>query len=516
MSFLKTQRKKAIHVAEKCIECGRCFQYCPFDIFPKDHLKCYYLIRQANSAVMFGTPISNELKKMLYKCSVCDRCFDVCPEEIHRADANLYQKLKLPNPVKQSLNLPSIIPSIKIGISSVGLSAKTKEERNWIKSINTLEPARVMVYHGCYINFSKDTCMRLENILTLANESFSSVGGKNFCCGGIDGYRGQDNFKKSYSKLKKVIEKINPFEIITTCGHCFEVLDRIIYEMDVDIKVRHATGKILEYVEAKKIKLHKLETSVTIHDACLMPYLYEDDGPVRKLLKKIVTVNEMQNSKDQSNCCGNISLAYDSRLVDKQNEKIIKQFHDSKASHICTYCPRCTEIFDRYPKDTKALDIIDIIYDSIFRKQYPSKIEFVPKLEKKKNDDQLLSIDKDAKSREKSKKIPDYQNTSADNFVSISDKNIQGSTDGSISIDAPKRITRKNMLHGLKKKVKHLTGYENLADARKDNKNHNSNSKKKSHSKNKRSRIDVKKNSGKRSKTNNTSKVNKKTPKKSK
>lgn len=405
MPFLKQQKKKALHVAENCIECGRCYQYCQFDIFPKKHMKSFYLIRQANSSVMFNTPISKELKNMIFKCSVCDRCYDVCPEGLHRADANLFQKMKLPNPIIQRINFPSILPGLKYGISTrVSLSPKSKEERTWIKSLNTFEPARVMVYHGCYVNFSKETCMRLENILIRAKENYTSVGGNKYCCGGIEGYRGINKFKAAFSKLRKIIEKINPFEIVTQCGHCYEVLNRVVYEMDVDIKVKHASEKIQELLTDRKLKLHRLDTSVTIQDSCLMPHLHEDRGAVRRVLQRITKISEMKSSKHKSLCCGNISLAYSPRLVDEQNKKIIEEFNQTETSHVCTYCPRCFEVFLRYKKQFKPIDFVDLVYDSIFNKQRVSESDVVPHPKKNKEDEGLLSIEGDEPKKSKKKK----------------------------------------------------------------------------------------------------------------
>jgi Fe-S oxidoreductase len=413
MSFMQEQRRRALHVAENCIECGRCFQFCQFDIFPKEHMKSFYLIRQANSSVLFNTPISPELKKMLFQCSICDRCYDVCPEHLHRADANLYQKLKLPSPIKQSLNFPSIIPSLRNEITTnVSLSAKSKEERAWIKSLNTFSPAKILVYHGCYANFTKETCMRLENILLKADEDYTSVGGSKFCCGGIDGYRGNNKFRNSYSKLKKAIENINPFEIITSCGHCYDVLNRIIYEMDVDIKVKHAADKIEELISEKKLKLHKIDTSLSIQDSCLMPHLFDDKGPIRSVLKRITSYKEMKSNKNKSQCCGNISLAFDRKLVDEQNKKIIEEHNATETSHIMTYCARCYEVFnDRYKKQLKPIDFIDVVYDSIFNKQRLTESEVVPHPNKRKDDEGLLSIDdgsnkKKTKTKKNQKKEP--------------------------------------------------------------------------------------------------------------
>lgn len=454
MSFIHSQRKKALKVAERCIECGRCYQYCQFDIFPKEHMKSFYLIRQANSAILFNTPISKRLKHMLFQCAVCDRCYDVCPVGVHRSEGNLYQKLKLPHPMKQSLNFPSWLPAIKNNIApTFNLSKQSKQEKEWYRSLKSYDNNGILVYHGCYANFQKDTCMKLENILIKAGEKYTSIGGKKFCCGGIDGYRGKNDFRNTYSRLKKVIKEIDPFEIITSCGHCFEVMKRIVFEMDEDIKLKHASDKIEELVKAKKIKLHKMNTSVTIQDSCLMPHLHQDNSSVRKLLKKIVSVKEMDDSKEKSHCCGNISWAYDKKLVENQKEKIKKEFNSTETSHTCTYCSRCYEVFENYDKDMKPIDFVDLIYDSMFDKQKPTKKEYVPKPESKKNKEGLISIEKNNKENtEKEKTEPEGKNTK--NIVkNIGSKVKKTKKDIDDNIDKKKKRKQKSKTRASEKKA---------------------------------------------------------------
>jgi Fe-S oxidoreductase len=466
MSFLEEQKDKAILVAEKCIECGRCFQNCQFDLFPKDHMECFKLIRESNNAILNQKKISGKLKDFLFKCSICNKCQLECPENLKRADANLYLKLITMDPIRQSFNISNLVPSFKKSITTnVKVSAQNKEEKKWLKVLNTIELSNILVYHGCYLNYSKESCMKLENILVLAKENFTSIGGKEYCCGGIEGYRGKKNvFRKSYHKLKKAIRDIQPFEILTTCGHCYDVISKIVNEMNSGIKVKHVADKILELVKSEKIKLHKIKTSVSIQDSCLFSEQNYKDSPVRQLLKRIVKVNEIDYPNKISYCCGEIPMAYDKKVTDTQVEKIKKSYKKTKSHHLCTYCSRCYEVFSYHENDFRPIEFIDLIYDSCFNRKKLNEEEFVPMPEKEDSDVLSISnINDDKKLSDDSKEL-NTQRSSQDVITKTEKSNISQSKideSGSSMISEVSLEISQNMKKEMQRKEQQFDKYPN-------------------------------------------------------
>jgi Fe-S oxidoreductase len=366
---VESLKHDALAMVGKCIECGSCYVDCAFNNYGNDSDQCQQWIRESNDFLQGKIKkLSKELIEANFKCAECNRCYQSCPEGIYRRHGNMMMKHMVGNPLRLRLNIHpySNLAVKQPAIEQFIVSKWKQEERDWYASLNNLEPAEVLLYHGCYVYLQADQCIKLEKMLDATGVNYTTVGKLEYCCGCFAFYRGHDDSKTINPRLMEMVKKVNPKRIITNCGHCYNTMSDLVlnYEGDNPPEVRHAAEELLDLNIQRRLEFAHLGTTYTIHDSCNFRTLHSDHSPLRKILRRIGGIHEMLSHGTKGRCCGDVSKYYDPDHINRVNRKVkIREFVSSGADQMVTVCAGCYENFHTNPQ-LHTVDLIDILHEA--------------------------------------------------------------------------------------------------------------------------------------------------------
>lgn len=356
-------------MVDQCIECGSCYADCAFDNYGTDVERAKAWIRESNDFIRGRIKtLSPELVDANLKCAECNRCHESCPEKIYRRHGNMLMKHKMGNPLRHRLNIhPYSNWQVKQPvIERFMMNHWKQEEKDWYDNLNELVPADVLLYHGCYVYSQPSQCMKLEKMLESAGVEFTAVGKIEYCCGAFAFYRGHSDMDSIKPRLADMAERVNPKQIITNCGHCYNAMVNLANQIDNDIRpiVRHPVEALFELNVDRKIEFAYLGDTYAIHDSCNFRSLHDDHSPLRSFIRRIGTIHELASHGRKGQCCGDVSRYYAPKHIDQYNRMIkVREFVSSGADHLVTVCAGCDESFHNLGA-FEHVDLIDIAYEA--------------------------------------------------------------------------------------------------------------------------------------------------------
>ena len=196
-----------------------------------------------------------------------------------------------------------------------------------------------------------------KTIISLLNEAEIAPVVLNEKCCGHDILWGKGDIK-TFKKLAefnvKLYKDAGVKTIILGCAEGYRTwkFDYPKVIEDFDFEVFHFSEFLLKEKILENIRLsQELKVKVTYHDSCrigrLGGKLY--DAP-RELLKKIpgVELIEMENIKDDANCCGVSAFMGCNESTRILRENRIKEAIDTGAEYLIVPCPKCLTHFNCY------------------------------------------------------------------------------------------------------------------------------------------------------------------------
>ena len=362
-------REDALVMVSQCIECGSCYVDCAFGNYPESTDTCKEWIRESNDFILGKRKdVGKALKDANLKCAECNRCHVTCPEDIYRRHGNMYMKHLTGNPLLHSMNIhPYSNWRIKQPAIEKFILPKWEEEnRKWYQGLNTMEPAEVLLYHGCYVYSQPDQCIKLEKMLSAAGISFSSVGKIEYCCGTFAFYRGHDDMGTIRPRLLEMVRTVKPRRILTNCGHCFNAMDDLAAHLDEDERpeVRHPVEELLDLNIDRRLEFAHLGKTYSIHDSCNFRSLHDPHGPLRSFLRRIGTIHELMSHGKRGKCCGDVSRYYAPEHIHENNRRDkVREIIGSGADVLVTVCAGCDESF-RNVGAFDYVDLMDVAYEA--------------------------------------------------------------------------------------------------------------------------------------------------------
>jgi len=361
-------KQDALNMVGNCIECGSCYIDCAFSNYGDDPEQCRQWIRQSNDFLSGKIKtVDRGLVEANFRCAECNRCHHSCPESIYRRHGNMMMKHMIANPMKHRVNIhPYSNYQVKqAAIEKFVLSKWKEEEKQWyFERLNEFKQADVLLYHGCYVYLQAAQCMKLEKMLGAAGVSYVSVGKLEYCCGTFGFYRGHSDMDKIKPGLVEMVDRVRPKRIISNCGHCLNAMLDLINNSESSSRpdIRHCAEELLELSIEKKLDLAYLETTFAIHDSCNLRSLHDQQGPLRKLIRRVGMIHEMMSHGKSSRCCGDVSRYYDKKHIDEINRQVkVREFVSSGADEMITACAGCYENYHTNPQ-LHTVDLIDVIY----------------------------------------------------------------------------------------------------------------------------------------------------------
>jgi NADPH-dependent glutamate synthase beta subunit-like oxidoreductase/formate hydrogenlyase subunit 6/NADH:ubiquinone oxidoreductase subunit I len=184
------------------------------------------------------------------------------------------------------------------------------------------------------------------------------------CCGHDSLWRGDiDTFEKLAKYNVKLFKDAGVKTLIFNCAEGYynwknDYKSLFKNAEDFDFEIYHITEYILKENLLENVLFpHLAETKVTYHDACRLGRMGGVYDAPREILKQIPDVKlvEMENSREDSDCCGVNSYINCNQTTKNMQEERINQAIEVGAEYLITACPKCLTHFNCYLNENKDL-----------------------------------------------------------------------------------------------------------------------------------------------------------------
>ncbi|MBY9011589.1 MAG: (Fe-S)-binding protein [Candidatus Lokiarchaeota archaeon] len=360
--------KNIISMANYCYGCNRCVNVCPLS-----HLGMFYP-RNLIGDLVFSS-LGEVLKKNnIWNCLTCGQCTIYCPMtqenkgvripelilELRKISSNTNSEL---DKIAKCETHDEIFPLISKIMAGDQLEPNKLE---FLKEthLKTTVSGEIAYFLGClplmediFYNLDINYSNIAKSIIGLLNEKGIVPVVLNEKCCGHDVLWGRgdiETFKKLAEYNVKLYKNAGVKTIITSCAEGYRTwkFDYPKIIKDFDFKVLHFTEFFLKEKILENIRFpQRLNLKVTYHDACRLGRiggkLY--DAP-RDLIKKIpgVELVEMENIKDDANCCGVSAFTGCNEFTHLLRQNRINEAANTGADYLIVPCPKCLTHFNCY------------------------------------------------------------------------------------------------------------------------------------------------------------------------
>ena len=158
------------------------------------------------------------------------------------------------------------------------------------------------------------------------------------------------------------IERLKGYDvkqIVTSCPHCFNTLDKDYRDLDFEIPVVNYTVYLQQLLQSGQLKLKPSELSCTYHDSCYLGRHNDIYAAPRQLIEaaggKIV---EMDKNRAEAFCCsaGGGRIMAEENLGSRINVKRVNMAVETGAPTLLSNCPFCLTMFE---DGVKGADVED-------------------------------------------------------------------------------------------------------------------------------------------------------------
>jgi len=355
-------------MANYCYSCNRCVNVCPLS-----HLGIFSP-RSFVSDLIFLSADSVLKKYNIWNCLTCGQCTIYCPMSQENTGVRIpdlileLRKASFEDMTEQSKmtqcethdGMFELIPKLQadesIHPNKLGFLEETQ--------IKTSESGEIAYFVGCLplmeemlYKFGIKYTDTAKTILSLLNDADTIPVVLNDKCCGHDALwaRGDINtFKKLAEYNVQLYRDAGVKKIIVGCAEGYRTwkYDYPKVIKDFDFEVIHFSEYFLEENVLENVRFPRGKNiKVTYHDSCRLGRLggkiYE--AP-RQLIKKIpgVELIEMENIKDDANCCGVVGFMNCNEYSRLLRQNRIKEALDTGAEYLIVPCPKCLTHFKCY------------------------------------------------------------------------------------------------------------------------------------------------------------------------
>jgi len=383
LSFIKDCSRPIATYLESCIHCGQCAQACHFYVASRDPkytpvwklepFKRAYQ-REAGPFALFFNAFNlkpevtlaelEAWQELLYdSCTLCGRCTLICPMGIDIAALvglarhAMYEAGLVPH------ELWAVAERAEREGSPLGATAKVLKERvEWLADDHaieipldkpradimvTLSSIEIMKYPGSIVALAR-VLNAMGSDWTLRSDGYEAT---NF---GM--LSGNSRWQKD-STLRIINAAIAcgaQTVILPECGHAYGALrwqGANMYGKPLPFEALHISEFLAASVASGKLRLRKLDKSLTFHDPCQVSRRGGATQAPREVLKALgVDLREMPASGDFNWCCGGgggvVTIHRADPLRYRAFEIKMRQIDATGAELAVTSCANCRQSFD--------------------------------------------------------------------------------------------------------------------------------------------------------------------------
>jgi len=365
---LEQNTKNIISMANYCYACNRCVNVCPLA-----HLDLFYPRNLVGDLVFFS--IGEVLKKHnIWNCLTCGQCTIYCPmsqeNEGVRIPELILELRKIS--INNNSELDKIAKCETHGetfplISRIMANNQIQPDKlDFLREshLKTTISGEIAYFVGClplmediFYKFDIKYSSIPKTIVGMLNEcGIDPVVLNEKCCGHdvLWGIGDIETFKKLAEYNVKLYKDAGVKTIIVSCAEGYRTwkfdYPRVI--KDFNFEVLHFSEFFLKEKILENFKFpRKLNIKVTYHDSCRLGRLGGKlyDAP-RELIKSIpgIELIEMENIKDDANCCGVSAFTGCNEFTHFLRQNRINEAANTEADYLIVPCPKCLTHFNCY------------------------------------------------------------------------------------------------------------------------------------------------------------------------
>jgi len=386
---------------EACTRCGECIAACPTyteakkeEIHPlakiattKEVWKSQYL---GLIARLFGIqkPTDEELQAFadgVFRCTLCARCHEVCPVQIDTRPLWIAMREQLVEwklyPAKFDMLREMVTTKHNIsGDDNSNRLVWTQNMDRVPEGLDRREGADTVYFAGCVGSMYPrvySVPQSLTQVLERSGESFTMLGGEEWCCGFPLEIAGMGHEVLALARHNvEAVRELGARRLVATCPSCYHTwaheYPRILDE-PLGFEVLHSTELLAALIQEGKLKLNRIEQKVTYHDPCDLGRTSGIFDAPREVLKAIPGLEfvEMADNREMSLCCGGGGDAEmaDAELTAAVARRRIQQAQDTGAQVVVSACQQCvrtlTEAARKNKIRIKAMDVSELLLQAL-------------------------------------------------------------------------------------------------------------------------------------------------------
>ncbi|MDX2481099.1 MAG: heterodisulfide reductase-related iron-sulfur binding cluster [Desulfuromusa sp.] len=351
---------KDIFDADACTSCKRCQDRCPAWATDKP-LSPMKLVQQLGEIAFTGPTVSlpeTIEKDVLWACTTCRACQEICPANIEHVNKiiEMRRNLVLMEGEFPGEEVMTAMENTEVNGNPFGLAFASRGD--WaeglpVATLGQSSDVDVLYFVGCYASFDKRNQAIAKAFILLCNAAGVKVGilGKEEkCCG--EPMRKMGNEYLYQMLASEMIEQIKGYgvtQIVTTCPHCFNTLNKDYRDLGLDVEVSHYTDYLAELLEQGRLKLTPQPFDCTYHDSCYLGRYNDIYQAPRSLLAAAgANLTEMEKHGAESFCCsaGGGRILADENIGTRISEKRAQMAAETGAPTLISNCPFCLTMFE--------------------------------------------------------------------------------------------------------------------------------------------------------------------------
>jgi len=374
---------KELIALDSCVKCGSCVDVCPVYLQTEQletTMGGFYTNLKSSIRKGYGFPallpgsakeMPKEYSDHAYLCTLCGRCEVVCPAFIDTKDVRIAARGFMVEKGEYPQMLGRLAENLTKDRNIIG---EPSEDRPlWVENLRDppehmyqKEKAKIVYFVGCvasYFPMAHRIPQSFVQILDQAGVDFTLLGEEEWCCGfpligaGMAG-KARELMEHNLQK----IEEVGAQAVVFACPSCYHTWKE---RYRTNISLFHATQFLEKLIEEGRIKLKKLDTTVTYHDPCDLgrtSHVYE---PPRNILRSIPGLKfvELEHNREDCTCCGgggNLEMV-DPELVSAIAKSKIEEIQRTGAELVVTSCQQCVRTMATYARRNKIpIEVLDI------------------------------------------------------------------------------------------------------------------------------------------------------------
>lgn len=363
-----------------CIQCGTCSASCP-TAYAMD-----YTPRQLWQMVRLGLEAEVLTSRTFWLCTVCKSCQVRCPRGIRITDTMVALKEYAH---RRGAQVPDLLLSLGETVRThYNISGDDNETRliwsqNLPDALVGVNPPRrtaeVVYFVGCVGSFyprAYSIPQSLVELLDRAEVEFTTLGGKEWCCGYplyVAGMR--EGMAELARRNLEHIREVGAKRVIFSCPSCYYAASHLYPEMaDVSgLQFQHATEFLAELLEGGRLVLGEVQEAVTYHDPCDLGRKSGIYDAPREVLKAIpgLELREMEATRENSLCCGG---GGDVEIADRDvtlgvAARRLAQAQATEVRTLVSACQQCKRTLQEGARRNgirlRVLDVVELLWLSV-------------------------------------------------------------------------------------------------------------------------------------------------------